>query len=111
MTATEQQQLCGFLFLFVWYLCLCLYQCLCLCLFGCLYLCLYDICVYDYMGICVYVSLGVCVYAYIVFKKRPRRLYQCVGGLHKWAYQGPGGILLFMLLDFNNKYFYFCNKH
>lgn len=111
MTATEQQQLCGFLFLFVWYLCLCLYQCLCLCLFGCLYLCLYDICVYDYMGICVYVSLGVCVYAYIVFKKRPRRLYQCMGGLQKWAYQGPGGILLFMLLDFNNKYFYFCNKH
>ena len=27
-------------------------------------------------------------------------LYQCVGGSQKWAYQGPGEILLFMLLDF-----------
>lgn len=68
--------------------------------FGCLYLCLHDICVYDYIGLCVYVSLGVSVYVYIVFKKRSRRLYHYVGSSQKWAYQGPGGILLFMLLDF-----------
>ena len=48
----------------------------------------------------VFISLWVFVFMSIwVFKKTPRRLFQCMGVLQKWAYQGPGGILLFISLD------------
>lgn len=48
----------------------------------------------------VFISLWVFVFMSLwVFKKRPRRLFQCTGILRKRAYQGRGGILLFISLD------------